>query len=636
MKKLHTLLYIALIFSFTVTVAAVSAEVNITEMVKNHPVQADYTDFESVILYEGITYKLDTEGRISKTVHRVRTMFTEHALDEFGDPHIGYYADKQDLSVDICRGYMLDGRAIDTQANGLNQITPRALWQYPDYTGFQQLVATHTGLEWGGTSEISYTISDREKIQAWMEGIEYFQSDEPILRKEVTIIHPDNVELKYSFLNGEGNLQKTVKDGYTTRVWRMEKAPGIQHDDAYGFRMNYTPTLIFSTCSNWKFGASYYADVVAKAAEPTDYIRSAAEDALDGCKNPEMAVEKLSKLVRERVRTVNYYWEFFPWFNRSAEQTLASGYGNRFDAAIMLVSLLKSQGIKAWVGGSTGVFEREFKVPRVQGFDRIWVLAEYDGRQIHIDPASSLARHSELELAGKAVFFYDYNGEYPRVIPAYSAKENYSVLSMRLKIEEDGSYSGGGMFKAGGNFSPYYECIDNSEGAEGWTKSNLGGILPNLKVEKGSARDLIPNYCEFTYNFIGENLGEVTDGFLTLPVPTSPKDVSMLEPSGWHVNHNMRSNPIYFKGIGSSTVQLMIDLPENWKAVLLPAEFIKESSAVEAKISSGVQDNQVTLKITYSIKEQKVSADYYPVLRNLHQAWERSNNKFLVFKVTEK
>ena len=632
MNKLYTLLIAVLVIAFTGSLAF--AEVDVAAIVKNHPVQADYADFESVILYEGITYKIDTEGRISRTVHRVRTLFTENALDEFGDPHIGYFADKQDLSVNICRGYMLDGRAIDTQANGLNQITPGALWQYPDYTGFQQLVATHTGLEWGGTSEIKYTISDREKVQEWMEGIEYFQSDEPILRKEVTIIHPDNVELKYSFLNGEGNLKKTVKDGYTTRVWHMENVPGIQHDDAFRFRMDYTPTLIFSTCSSWKYGVSYYADMANKAAEPSDYIRKAADEALSGCKNPEMVVEKLAKLVRERIRIVNYNWEFFPWYHRDAERTLASCYGNRFDAAILLISLLKSQGIKAWAGGSTDVFEREFKVPRVLGFDRIWVLAEYDGKQLHIDPASSLSGRSELNLAGQAVFFYDYNWEYPRVIPAYTAKENYSVLSMRLKVKEDGSYSGGGMFKAGGNFSPYYECLENSEGTEGWLKSNIGGKLPNLKVDKGSARDLTPQYCEFTYNFNGENLGEVMDGFLTIPVPVSPKDVSILEPSGWHASHNTRSNPIYFKGIGSSTVQMTIELPDNWQAVSLPKEFAKESSAVEALISSAVQDKQVTLTVTYSIKVQKVSADYYPVLRNLHQAWVQTNNKYLVFKVT--
>ena len=620
----------AIVLSFTLVSAA---EINVAELVANHPVQSDYPGAESVILYEGITYKLDAEGKITTTVHRVRTMFTEHALDTYGDPHIGYFDDGQTLDVEICRGYLLDGRTVDTQANGLNQITPHALWQFPDYTGFQQLVATHTGLEWGGTSEIKYTVSDNEKILGWLEGIEYFQSDEPILRKEVIVVVPDNVNLNYSFLNGDGDLKKKVENGVTTRVWTLKNVPAIDHDDAYAFRINFTPALVFSSCPDWKTASSKFADEIKKSVEPSDYISQAAAEEIEGCAITARKIDQLAALVRNRIRSVNYNWEFFPRTCRPAEQVLASAYAHDFDKAILLASLLQSQGISSRIALSAGIFDQSLKVPALSMFDNFWVVANDDGKEIFIDPGSKLSGHSQIGLAGNALFYLTYNVETPVVIPDFTLDQNFSVLNLNVTIDKDGSYAGAGTFESKAFLSVYYQAGDDESGAKGWLESQFNGLLPGFTVEDGSARNLSLDFCSFSFTFKGETLGDLLEGYLVLDIPQNPVGKSMLEPAGWRPHLTDRSNPVYFRSTGNITTNITFNLPDNWKIERLPQSFRKESAVVEAGLTVENTDSRVTVAQNFKVKEKSIKTDYYPVLRNLHQVLSKKESNTIVFRV---
>jgi len=621
------------IVSIIVIAAGFVFAVDTAELVKNHPVQADYPADESVILYEGITYSLDKEGKVTKTVHIVRTLFTENTMDDFGDPHLNYYADKQDLAVKVCRGYMLDGKTVDTQKNGLNQITPGAIWNCPDYVGFQQLVATHTGLEWGGSSELLYTVTDKEKIWDWLEGVEYFQSDEPIRWKEVTVIVPEYVDLHSEMLQGEGNMVKTVKDGFTTRVWTMKNVPPIPSDDAFGHRMQFAPALVFSTCPDWKKAGSYMAERIAAACDSSAYIKTEADEYLAGCKDPEMMTEKLAKMVRERVRSAHYDGSHFQYYMRSAERTLASGYGSDMDKAVLLAALLKSQNIKAKIAVSAAVYPPSLKTAMLDQFDRIWTAAEVGGKTVYLDPSNPLSGGSAKNLAGKAVLYFDYSGDKPKIMPEFGFEQNQCELHLKVKVGKDGSYSGGGYYRGGGLFSPYYNIVEQDNGVKDWAEANIMGLLPNLTVESSSARDLTADYCEVKFTFKGDKLGEKEKGYLTVDIPETPDDLAPLAPRGWKANLSERSNPMYFKGKGKITVFLTVEYPDNWKLDTAPADFVKESSVAEGKIKTITAEHSVSVEMVKSIKENIIRADFYPVIRNLHQNWERRNNHLLVFKV---
>ena len=128
---------------------------------------------------------------------------------------------------------------------------------------------------------------------------------------------------------------------------------------------------------------------------------------MEGCKDPEMMVEKLAKMVRERVRSAHYEGGHFQWYLRTAERTLASGYGNDMDKAVVLTALLKSQGIKSKMAVSAAVYQPSLKTAMLEQFKRIWVVTEAQGKTVYIDPSSAQSGGSAKNIAGKPVFYFD-------------------------------------------------------------------------------------------------------------------------------------------------------------------------------------------------------------------------------------
>lgn len=614
------------------------AGVNIDSVIANPPLLPAYPDDESIIIYEGINYTMMPDGRISKKVHTVRALYNESGMDDYGEVFIGYYDDKQVLNIEKCCVYMIDGKRVDSHENAFNLTTPFTLDRAPDYTGFQEMVVTFTGLEWkensdkGSISEIIYTITDKEPISNWMEGIEYFQTDEYIINKEVTVTLLENMMLNYSFLNGDGNVKQSVKEGMKTWTWSVRNREHTLHDDAYRFRMRYAPTLVFSTCESWKVAGKLFGGKTLDMMKDSDYIKKEAKDVLGDCMVDYNKVLKLSKMVRERVRTISYDEGMLKLFPRSAEKTLKSAYGTTYNKAILLTALLRSQGIKAGLALSAEAYESSFSVPMLGYFDSFRVVAEIDGEEVYIDPLHTLADNSRRDLAGDAVFKLDFSGNSPFIEPSYKFEQNKVIMNLNVKIADDGSYSGHGFFSAGGYFSPYYEITEDSDGVTGWLKSNFESVIPNLEVTSGSSRKLSENKCEMTFEFKGDKLGEIEEGYLVAPVTHSPVSVDALAPSGFHSYYTEHKNPIFMKGSGSMSINAVYNLPDKWKVASVPINVEKSDDISSTKIIFTGSDGKLEVNASFAVKVDKIESKQYNAFRDFYSR-KTNNNSHIVFKI---
>lgn len=628
MKSIHIIYSISLAL-LILTFNAFCA-VDVAELVKNHPVQADFPNDETVILYEGIDYTLENDGRIIKTVHRIRTLFNENSMDNYGDISVDYYEAGQDLNVEICRAYMLDGKAVDTWENGFNQITPPALDKAPDYTGFQEMVITHTGLEWGGTTELKYSIIDRKKISEWMEGIEYFQTDEYIMHKQVSVTVPETVDLHFRFLNGDGNVKQKVSDGKMTWTWEINNMPHILHDDAYRYRLRFAPALIFSTCHDWKYARDYYAKNIKDLMGYYESIKTAADTAAQESVEEMDIVNTLSEYVRDNVRTVNYSSDDFSWFQRSSETTLKSRYGSTFNKAILLGALLRAKDFKSYVAVSSDIIDEVLDVPMTSIFDNFWVVVQVNGENLFIDPEVPFSKHSYKDLAGNIIFVLDFEDNTPEISDVFPLESNNVVFNMNIKIKDDGSYSGNGYFEAGGFFNPYYEILASN--TDKWIGDHFDGILPNLKLENVNARKLSQCCVELNFDFKGENLGEVEEGFLKIDIPESPIGISSLFPSGFNNYYTKHKNPVYLRGIGSLRLNLTFDLPDNWSTVYMPSGLEVESENILISSQSEILKSKLRLNSQYSILNSVFESGDYQDLHRLYSLKENAKS-YIVFRI---
>ncbi|MBC8204399.1 DUF3857 domain-containing protein [bacterium] len=637
MKKISTILISLIIAAYT---AAGVLDIDRNALIKNRPDKNKLPGEESVVIYQGIHYILESDGRINREIYTIRTMFTESALDHYGDIPIHFNERYQTLEVDTAIGYLIDGTGAGTYPNGINQLTPGPLGRAPDYTDFQETMVTICGLEWhetnplGSVSVLRYKISDKEAWRPWLQGVEYFQWNEPVMKKEMFITVPKGTELKFRAMHGLEYVghEVTGDDGKTIYHFRLQNVPSLLHDDAFAYRYRFAPTLIFSTCDDWTTISKHFASGIEKAAVATDYLKKAASDAVEDKQTTRQKIEALSKLVRDRVRTINYHDADFIWYHRTADQVLKSAFGNTFDQAILLKTLLASQGIASKIAVSAENYYPEFKVPFTTEFDQFWIVTDNHFETLYIDPSASLAKHTIKDFPGHALFVFDGKCDKPKVVET-PKHHNAVYFQLQVKVADDGSYTGSGMFTAGGFFSPYYKANEYSGGAEGWIKSEAGDVLPNIEITSTAVKQLEPEMGEFTFEFKGEKLGDPENGYLILKEPESPIKMITLFPAGVHFERQEHKSPIYLKTIGNREADIIFTLPDKWSVETAPKDFQKVSSLFSGEIKIKIDGNKLYIYESLAFKEKVIESDKYPIIYNFYNTWKSRSNNTIVFKI---
>ncbi len=164
--------------------------------------QLRYRDADAVVLYDSLVVTLGSDNHISKRRHRAVMLFTDNAINRYGDPRILFNAATQDLTILAARVRMRDGRFVDAQKNAVNQTTPFALDLAPDYVDWQETVVTHMGIEKGCIAELHYVIADRNP-SPYLSGVEVFSAEDPTEERVLVVKLPQRMTLKFSSLRGE-------------------------------------------------------------------------------------------------------------------------------------------------------------------------------------------------------------------------------------------------------------------------------------------------------------------------------------------------------------------------------------------------------------------------------------------------
>ena len=69
---------------------------------------------DAVVLYDSLVVTLGSDNHVSKRRHRAVMLFTDNAINRYGDPRILFNAATQDLTILAARVRMRDGRIVDS------------------------------------------------------------------------------------------------------------------------------------------------------------------------------------------------------------------------------------------------------------------------------------------------------------------------------------------------------------------------------------------------------------------------------------------------------------------------------------------------------------------------------------------
>jgi hypothetical protein len=571
-------------------------------------VAAKYPNADAVVLYDSLVVSAGGDGRISRRHHRAVMLLTDNAINRYGDPRILFDARTQDLRVITARAYMRDGTAHDTQPNGINQTTPFALDRAPDYTGWQETVVTHVGIEKGCVAELEYVIADT-RTSPWISGTAVFSAEDPVERRVLVVAPGDGAALKSLSLHGAPAAEFSGAWSWTAR-----DIPGRTPFDGGVWEGDYFPAVCYGTAPSWhdvlsKIGAGLAAGSAAFPSAEAP-VRDAAKD-LDTDEEKVLAVHRLALAA---VRSVNVPYPLFASPPRDAARVYDTGYASPLDRAVLLAAMLRAAGYDpAFVLVSAGrAVSDDVAAPEL--FAKAFVaVAAKDAGELLLDPAAPFERDPSFALAGKTLARL---GEKPflSALPPRKPGESRSALDIELSPGEDGTLAGRGRAVLTGVFSPYH-LAQSGGGLEEYLATRVKRLFGGASLASWNPRSFDRRSAEIDFTFT-VNLPEKKAGeriYLSLP---RAFDAAAAGVERVRIERSASPDAVALVPCVLE-VSCAIVPPAGWKTVALPPAVSVRNDAGEAVVSAESAGSKRTARSRLLLERDMVTPALYGSARSL-------------------
>lgn len=470
---------------------------------------------DAIVLEESVEVVVEPDGRASRSHARRVALYTDGAIRRYADPIILFDSSRQELIVSTARVYMRDGRAVDTKKNGINQTTPFQFAAAPDYTGWQETVVTHVGIEKMCVAELVYTIKDKDP--AWMPFsiVEHFGAADPVLKKTLRVKVPAGASLRHSSFNGAPEAA-AQPDG--TYLWEIADIPAYYRHGPAAWEGDYLPTVAAGLSESWDASAAFMDAALREAAGESGRIAD-----LSGklpADDEYIRLRSLQKTAFECVRGIDPPFELITDSPRKASRIYDSGYAHHLDRAVITAAMLGEAGYGfSIILASRG---RNWPPEAAAGgvIGRILFEVKIDGLEdpVLLDPASAEIGPYMQRLSSAAIIRCGGGASIER-IPERDSRSNMSILELDLEPGEEGKFRGGGRAVMTGAFSPYHQVRGLGDEMKEFVESSVGGLFSGVELEDWNPGVMEEGRVEIGFTFTGTVPEAAEDGRIYLSVP---------------------------------------------------------------------------------------------------------------------
>ncbi len=546
---------------------------------------------DSILLEDNVEYALSDAG--SWTSRRVskRKILSYAGTKRFSEIKIGYNPVWESVSVKA-KVIAPDGSVKTLGEKELNVMDASWVASAPRYPAAKTLVASLPGV--GVGSVIESEILTESKGKSFFATAESFQTQERIESKSVSIRIPDSLLgcLKL------GSKPDETADGGKLLVWRAKDVPAMKPEPSTPPAWAFAKTALASA-GNWTSFSDSALKALSDAAKGEKASAKSAELCAGAASQSERAV-RIRDFVAKSIRQAGPGFLELPLACVTpADKTLADGYGNSADRAVLLFALLKASGFEpAFVLASgqpslPAVFAPVYYTPQPWLFGSPLVKIKADGKDILLNDTNQYDKLGATSHSGN--YALELATHIPWVLQAASKPlENFSETVWSVDIAADGSASierrqlfyGMGY----GNAKQRYEEMTPEE-LRRHHQELVAGIAQSAKPDG----ELVADFASYP--------GVVS---YKVKVPDfAVRDASRLYfqlPQGgfrgvFSLRSEKRSLPYYIGGRAKSRIEFNFKLPASFaKLQIAPRSFDWSHAASTVSLSSNFEPGSLKLR----------------------------------------
>ena len=632
MKK-HTLLSVVLAAGLAVSGFG---QEKLEEIVKSAPARGKYPDSSAVLVRSSQTFTLDKNGNRTEDHFRVLEVFTLTGREKFSDFRIPYDKNEETVDVVLARTYKGDGTAIDVEPKAINDLTPPELAEADLYANILHRVLSFSAVDPGSVLAVEYK---KEKEKAGnMEGVVLFQFDEPIVRKELKVVIPQDRDLKYRIIGLPEQFDMETAGGQKTYRLAAADSAQIKPEEYMPSLAEIASRAVFSTYPDWNAAAGAFSGSFFGAAVPSDEVKSFAGDLVKPISSRSEKIRAIFSFVSQKVRSVRFSFGEGGYEVHDAGTVLKNRYGDWKDKSALLVAMLKAVGIDAYpVLVQSRSIPPEEDVPTLVQFDAVLVAVDGgEGGPIFLNP-----------FADDSLFGYFREGRGSRGLAVKPGKAEF--IPVRCLPEAESSL---------------LTEISGDVGADGAIKGKIAVELSGLFDQRGrqelkdkTAKELDDFYKE-SVNRIGEDATALMNALsdpkdithkLKLSQEFSARDFAVFQ--GPIMLIHLPQVPYAFTEVPSPSLAkrrytfrlpgeaevrstIVLKVPVGFEPLYLPEGFSFEKDYGEFAFSASYEQarSSVVIKRTLVFKKRDIALDQYDEFKTIMDTFGITKNNLVLLE----
>ncbi|MGR3980474.1 DUF3857 domain-containing transglutaminase family protein [Pseudoalteromonas sp. 1181_04] len=572
-------------------------------------------------IVDGTYYRLlDTQIKVSaqhpqqRYTRTVMQAVNQTGIDYISQLNLDFDPSYQTLTLNSL-GLIRDGQYINKLASAQFKVLQRETELANGiYNGSLSLNIIVDDMRINDQLDYSFTITGRNPIYQHFSASRTLNWSVPVAQQFMRVLWQKPTPLYINTINGEVDIKDTpLAVGHDYQISLHNQAT-ITSSSQTPYWYNPYKQVFFSELKSWQEVANWAAPLYQSAIEVTDPVTLIADEI--AMHNPQASdrIAAALKFSQDEVRYLGLEMGTNSHQPTSASETLALRYGDCKDKTVLLISLLKAMGIKAYPAlVNTDEGKRLIELPAsAQIFDHVIVTLEHAGQRYWLDPTINYQTGTLAHLAqpnyGYALIVKPFEQQLTKMSPpvdgiTIKTHDNYTIA---LKPEQPTTFQ----------TSYIYSQFDAVNRRSSLARNGLDKIAKDyLEYYQGYFQGItIDKPMTVTEN---TNNGELlSDEFYLINDFWQPDDeglradfyASEIQNSVYEPDQINRTTPLYFKYPNNieTTIKIKFEEP-NWHFDNKQSEI--DNAFFNFKKNIHFTDNILTLDFSFSAKQDHIPAD---------------------------
>ncbi len=634
MKQIRVLSAVLLVFFLSPLVA----QEKIEDIVKSAPSRAKYPDSSAVVIRAGQTFALDQTGKRTEEYFRALEIFNLTGREKFSDFRIPFDKNEDKVSVLLAKTFKPDLASMEVEQKAINDVTPPELAEADMYANVLHRVLSFPSVDPGSVLVVHYQ-KEKEKAGT-LDGLVHFQLDEPMIKKELKVIIPQDQSLKYKIKGLETGFKEETAGGQKIFTLVAADCQQIKPEEYMPSLGELASRVIFATFKDWNEASRAFSESFFKAAAPLAEVKKTAANIVKNASSKEDKIRKIFYFVVKEIRSIRFNFGEGGYEVHAAETVLKNRYGDWKDKSALLVSMLQAAGLSAYpVLVNSRSVPPEEDVPTLKQFDAILVAVvggQKDG-DLFMNP-----------FADDSVFGYFSEGRESRglkvkpdgveFVQVRCLPEAESVLKNEISAEIDASGSIRGMMvsELSGLFDrrARAELKDKTgKELEVFYSESVNRICEEgkpLRNQLSDPKDLSKK-LKIGQDFSGTNYGIFQGNIMLVPIPQVPYAFS-----GLPATPSLAKRLYPFRMAGESEVfsTVTVKIPPGFKPLYFPESYSFQEDYGDFSLSSAydIGQSSVVIKKTFRFRKKEIPVSQYEEFKKIIDSFGLPKNTLLLLE----